>query len=122
MGTGYKGGASHHHSISENLPNLTSIYPYHDWYFGKRGQGGSHTRNIICDDPVASAQKFYEIASYGGIEHNMDKGVYTNLTDGTIVSYREVSSSDGTPVVEINIRSSTDSGGVKQQKIHFVKG
>ena len=29
--------------------------------------------------------------------------------------------SDGTPSVEINIEQSTSNGGVKQQKIHFVK-
>ena len=35
---------------------------------------------------------------------------------------RTFSHSDGTPVVEINITNSTSTGGVKQQKIHFVKG
>ncbi len=28
---------------------------------------------------------------------------------------------DGTPAVDINIKNSKESGGVKQQKIHFVK-
>lgn len=28
---------------------------------------------------------------------------------------------NGTPVVDINIRKSKESGGVKQQKIHFIK-
>lgn len=35
---------------------------------------------------------------------------------------REISTSDGTSVVEINIRQSSNSAGVKFQKIHFVKG
>lgn len=43
------------------------------------------------------------------------------LSDGTNVSYRKVSSSDVTPTVDINIKKSKESGGVKQQKIHFVK-
>ena len=50
------------------------------------------------------------------------KGVYTKMKDGTILSYREVSSSDGTPAVEINVKESNDHGGIKYQKIHFVKG
>lgn len=36
--------------------------------------------------------------------------------------FREVSSSDGSPAVEINIRQSDDHGDIKYQKIHFVKG
>ena len=35
---------------------------------------------------------------------------------------REVSSSDGSPAVEINIKQSTDHGDIKYQKIHFLKG
>lgn len=34
---------------------------------------------------------------------------------------REVSSSDGSPAVEINIRKSGEHGEIKYQKIHFVK-
>ena len=34
----------------------------------------------------------------------------------------ELSTSDGTPVVDINISKSRGSGGIKKQKIHFVKG
>ena len=50
------------------------------------------------------------------------KGYQTALKDGTIISFRAISSSDGTPVVEINIRKSNTHGDVKRQKIHFVKG
>lgn len=50
------------------------------------------------------------------------RGVKTLMGDGTVVSLREVSSSDGSPAVEINIRNSFGSGGVKNQKIHFASG
>lgn len=50
------------------------------------------------------------------------KGVYCKMRDGTIISYREISSSDGSPAVEINIKQSTDHADIKYQKIHFVKG
>ncbi len=55
-------------------------------------------------------------------EMNNGKGVYTKMKDGSILSYRQISTSDGSPAVEINIRGSTDHGTVKYQKIHFVKG
>lgn len=124
MGHGYKGDTGHHHTISENLPSLTSSFEYHDGYFGEKGQGRSFVRNISSDDPVKTAQDFYDKAALGGIEHQMDngKGLYTKMKDGSILSYREVSSSDGSPAVEINIRDSNDHGGVKFQKIHFSKG
>lgn len=124
MGHGYKGDTDHYYSISENLPMLQSKYEYHDGYFGEPGHGRSFVRNIRSTDPVEAARIFYDVAAYGGIEKKMSngKGVYTKMKDGTIVSFREVSSSDGTPAVEINVRTSEDHGDVKYQKIHFIKG
>lgn len=49
------------------------------------------------------------------------KGKVTKMRDGSIISYRPISSSDGSPAIDINIRKSRNSGGIKQQKIHFVK-
>ena len=49
------------------------------------------------------------------------KGEVAKMKDGTIISYREVTSSDGTPAVEINISNSNDPADVKKQKIHFIK-
>ena len=42
------------------------------------------------------------------------------MADGTVITMRTTSHSDGTPVVEINIAKSKHSGGIKQQKIHFI--
>lgn len=44
------------------------------------------------------------------------------MADGGVVTWRETSISDGSPAVDINIEHSSDSGGVKEQKIHFIKG
>ena len=41
--------------------------------------------------------------------------------DGTVITMRKKSNSDGTPVVDINIKSSSHTGGIKGQKIHFVQ-
>jgi hypothetical protein len=124
MGRGYKGDTGHHHSIVENLSSLVAEYDYNNGYFGTKGEGRDFVRNIYSDDPVKTALSFYEKAAYGGIEREMDngKGVYAKMSDGTIISYREVSSSDGSPAVEINIKKSDAHGGIKYQKIHFVKG
>ena len=119
MGTGFKGGTYTHHSISDNLSALKSNYKYSKGYFGDKGKGRDFTRNIVSDNPAKTAKEFYDIAAKGGIEKTTSKGKISKMADGTIFSYRETSSSDGTPVVEINIKYSTDNGGVKYQKIHF---
>ena len=81
-------------------------------------------RNIKSSNPAKSAKDFYDKVAHGGIEKQMSngKGVYTKMKDGSILSYREVSASDGSPAVEINIKQSNDHGEIKYQKIHFVKG
>lgn len=119
----YKGGAAYHHSLSENVSNLKANYPYSNGYFGEKGQGRTFTRNISSDDPVATAKDFFDKAAYGGVVQQMSngKGEIVKMKDGTIITHREISSSDGTPAVEINIASSTDPAGIKMQKIHFVK-
>ena len=50
------------------------------------------------------------------------KGVYTKMKDGSILSFREITSSADSPAVEINIRESNNYGDIKYQKIHFSKG
>jgi hypothetical protein len=122
MGHGYKGDTGHHHSISENLGALKAYYSYSKGYFGVKGDGRTFVRNISSIDPVGTAKKFYDKAAYGGIERKManGKGIYTKMSDGTILSFRKISSSDGTPAVEINIRGSSEHGDLKYQKIHFI--
>lgn len=123
MGSGgYIGGASTHRSISDNLSSLSSSYDYHNGYFGEKGQGRNFTRNIISDNPQETAKDFFDKAAYGGIAKDMGngKGKLAKMKDGTIVSMRETSSSDGSPAVEINIKESSNHGDLKAQKIHFV--
>ena len=122
MGTGFKGGTTTQHSISDNISSLKSNYSYSNGYFGVQGQGRSHTRNIISKNPVETAKSFYNTAAKGGTETSRGNLKYSKMADGTIISYRQVSKSDGTSVVEINIRYSTNAGGLKYQKIHFTEG
>lgn len=125
MGTGvYLGGTNRHHSISDNLPNLTDSYQFAHGFFGDRGDSTKvRTRHITSNNPIKTSKDFYRKIAYGAIEKNLpnNKGKVAKLKDGTIITYREISSSDGSPAVDINIKKSTDSKDVKQQKIHFIK-
>ena len=124
MGTfTYKGGSSYHRSIGQNLMIAAASYTYSNGYFGDSSPStGNRTRNISSHDNVGTAKDFYDKISYGGIEISYDNGnrKISHMGDGTIVTMRQISSSDGTPVVEINISKSTHTGGIKKQKIHFV--
>ena len=127
MGHGFKGDTGHYHTVGENLGDVRKAYAYNDetGYFGKKGQSSNNSiRNIASDNPVATAKDFYDKLAYGGKEKKMSngKGFTTTMKDGSVLTYREVSSSDGTPAVDINITSNgDDTGGIKTQKIHFVK-
>lgn len=120
---GFKGGTSSWHSIGDNLDALKEKFDYHDGYFGEKGQG-RHVRHEFSDDPVAQAHDFYDTGAYGGLEEPLanGRGVTCTMRDGTVYTMRDVSKSDSTPAVDINVKRSTDSGGVKQQKIHFMRG
>ena len=65
MGRGYKGDTGHHHSITENLPSLTSDYEYHNGYFGDKGISSGVVRNIKSDEPIKTAKDFYDKAAHG---------------------------------------------------------
>lgn len=110
-------------SFSDNLPNLTSKYPLTSTgYFGVKGQSGdSSIRNICSSNPRHDAKTFYSVASKGGQESPLPngKGVMSKMSGGTRIVYRPISSSDGSPAVEITI---IGPGNAKTQKIHFVKG
>lgn len=126
MGTGsFKGGANKHHSLSENIINTCKNYKYNNGYFGDKSLlGGKGIRIISSKAPLKIAKEFYDSIAYGGIEKDLPngKGKYAKLADGTIISFRPISSSDKTPAVDINITKSNNSGGVKKQKIHFING
>ena len=124
MGTYYKGNSKYFRSIGQNILITNSKYEYKNGYFGVDSpHGGSSTRNIGSDDNLATAEDFYNKIAFGGIEVKHSENMrITTMADGTSITMRIVSSSDGTPVVDINIKNSSHTGGIKKQKIHFVKG
>lgn len=120
---GFKGGTSSQHSIGDNLSALKSHYQNREGYFGKaRTPSDTKTRKLKCDDPDGAAKDFYDKAAKGGIEVALDngKGVKASMRDGTVVTFRPSSDSDGSPAVTLNARKSRDHEGLKPyQKIHF---
>lgn len=123
VGTGFKGNAPYYRSVGQNVLIAGSSYGFKNGYFGENSpHGGNSTRNIAADDNLGAAQDFYDKLAYGGKEQIVNDNMrITHMADGTVITMRKVSSSDGTPVVDINIEYSRGSGGVKSQKIHFVK-
>jgi len=120
----YKGNTQFYRSIGQNILLTSSKYEYNNGRFGTNSPStGNQTRNITSDNPLATAKDFYDTIALGGIEksYNSGKVMSTKMNDGTVITMRETSSSDGTPVVEINIKGSTHTGGIKNQKIHFVE-
>ncbi len=125
VGTTYKGNTKFYRSIGQNIVIAKNIYKYENGRFGDSSPStGNKTRNIVSDDPEKTAKDFYDKIALGGIEHSTGDGSrkITKMADGSIVTWRNYSHSDGTSVVQINIKNSTHSGGIKDQKIHFVNG
>ena len=119
----YKGGSPIRHSLKDNIEKVAEIYGLNEnGFFAKIGKKGSdHIRQIDAKDEIIEARKFYEIIAYGGVETTFSngKGLKTKLKDGTIISYREITSTQSSPAVEINVKRSHEKCGIKTQKIHF---
>jgi RHS repeat-associated protein len=85
-------------------------------FFGNSGRNGSNkVRNMTGGNKTAQ-EFFHDITQ--GFKSQKDLGNGKKLRimdDGTTVTYRPVSHSDGTPAVDINGGST-----YKQQKIHFI--
>lgn len=122
MGVSYNGGSPKFHSISDNISSLKKSFKYNNGYFGENGTS-NRVRIIYGNDPASIGKEFYDKISFGGIEKNLPngKGKITYMADGSIITFRPTTKSDNYPGVDINISKSTDSGGIKQQKIHFEK-
>ena len=124
MGTCFKGHSKYYRSIGQNILLASSKYHYENGRFGISSPStGNKTRNIISVDPLSTAKDFYDKIAYGGKETIYKDGKIriTQMADGSVITMRPISSSpDGSPVVEINISNSSHTGGLKEQKIHFI--
>ena len=113
-----RGGAS---SVARNLKALKAMYPVSDsGYFGKASPKGN-VRLIKSENPQADAQKFFSVLAKDGTLAGAKKANVTvvKFKDGTVVTYRVKSHSDGSPAISITL-SSMQNGVKSSQKIHFV--
>lgn len=114
-------GGDPRHNLTDNLPALTKSFPLSvGGYFGVKGSGKTSVRRIESASPVTTAKEFFRLATIGGgsVKSKPNGAIVIKMKGGTQITYRETSSSDGSPAVDINI---TSPGRVKRQKIHFVK-
>lgn len=123
MGMTYKGNSKRFRSIGQNILPTSQKFTYKNGFFGENSiHGNNRTRNITATSSIIAATVFYDTIAYGGIEQIVsDNMAITRMADGTVITMRKESSSDRSPVVDINISSSTHTGGIKSQKIHFIQ-
>ena len=100
----------------QSMAGLNRVPSIDSGYFGTPGQhGSSRVRHMPGGN--SAAQEFYDDITHGYInETPIENGGFVRaLPDGTTITYRPTSTSDGTPVVDIN------NGSIyKSQKIHFI--
>lgn len=123
MGTGnsslYNGttGSFRESSIQHNVDAMSGKYKISTGgYFGEKGK---NVRVIRSPDPVTTSIDFYQKIGKGGQIENLPngKGTKTLLGDGTVIVHRIITSTKGSPAVEISVSGSPK---IKNQKIHFI--
>lgn len=106
-------------NIKDNAQLLAQKYGLtSSGYFGEKGK---NSRVIVTATPEDTSVSFYKQIGKGGyiIPLNNKKGTMTILDDGTRIVHRLITSTKGSPAIEITISGSPL---VKDQKIHFIKG
>lgn len=76
--------------LSENLGRLKERFRITtNGYFGEKGQGRSHTRNIRSDNPAKTAAEFASIAGYSPVSVTTiaGKGIVRTMRDGSVVTH-----------------------------------
>lgn len=114
-------GAERGRTLLDNLPQTTQEFPLtDDGLFGTPGNN-SGVRHIASRDPIATSIRFYGLLTEGGdVLRKTEKMTVKRLSDGAFITWRLVSSSDGSPAVDINM-SRVVGGIVSTHKIHFIK-
>lgn len=116
-------GRGNKHSLNDNLADVTRRFPLVPC--GKFGEQGRGARIIRSSAPIGTAYEFFNRITAGYVKimtipyrDGGKKGCVATLKDGTKITFRKKSASDGSPAVDINIVSP---GRVKPRKIHFVR-
>lgn len=105
------------HGFADNLGNIRAAFPDYPDKFSWRLRKGKRLASVESDDPAADAALFASLASEGFIsEVTNDIGYRRELADGTIIGLRIMTSSGGSPAVDLNII-----GENHVRKIHFYR-
>lgn len=118
----YVGRKQEARSLEDNLRSTTASFGLTNGYFGVKGSSVG-VREIHSRNHEATAKEFFNKIARGGLLDlkTISGGVVSRLQDGTVVSYRKITSSDNSPAVEIRFRKLNEKFGVRDQKIHFVQ-
>lgn len=106
---------------NNNINSLKGSYKYNS-NSGKFGSKGKNAQIISSNNPIKTSEDFFKKISKGGIKSKLinGKGDRVDFTDGTTITYRVITSTKGSPAVDIKVVSKSE-GGISTQKIHFVK-
>ena len=118
----YVGKKQQFRSLDQNLNSVSLSYPISNGYFGIKGSSYG-IREIHSRNHEKTAKDFFNKIARGGILdlQTIKGGVVSRMKDGTVVSYRKITSSNNSPAVEIRFRKLDSKFGIKDQKIHFVQ-
>lgn len=118
----YVGRKQQYRSLEDNVKDIKTSYPLIDGFFGIKGSS-RRVREIHSKNHEVVAKDFFNKIAKGGILdlHTIPGGVVSRLKDGSVISYRKITSSPNSPAVEIRFRSTDSKYGIKDQKIHFIK-
>ena len=103
--------------LRQNVDKMKRQYPLTSGgYFGKDGK---NCRIITTDTPISTSEDFANKIAKGFTRNPIgNKGWVAEADDGTIITYRVITSTTGSPAVDINIKN-VKNPSVKGQKIHF---
>ena len=98
------------HKIRRKYPTTKS------GYFGIKGE---NKRVIYSKNQYKESKQFYSKMSKGGVQEPLPNGHGEKkiMKDGGVVTYREETSTQGSPAVDFGKMQ----GQVKNQRIHFIK-
>ena len=108
-------------NIDDNAAKMAGKFAPNE--HGNFGRPGKNSRIIECDDPVSESASFYEQIGKGGEISKLPRGngTSTRLDDGSIITYRVITSTVDSPAVQINVRKVESNVKINDQKIHFIK-
>ena len=90
-------------SLESNAKAMASYYSYAlNGYFGQKGK---NYRIISSNDSINTSIDFYKKIGKGGTTTDLPngKGTKTILNDGTVIVHRIITSTKGSPAVEITV-------------------